>query len=368
MKIFSSNEWDPLKEVVVGNVFDTYSINTDLSFQLFFKDNLEHNLWGWLQDTSNKIIIKEQYIHELNEDIDAFIDVLVNEGINVHRPTQLDTVPRYTVGGVEVDGMPALNVRDQVIIIDDTIVETAPAQRSRYYENELLQPIFNNAQGKHVKMPKSEMLDEHFDHELINYKGKLSYDNKTNYNVTEFFKDGEFIVEVPNNIQMMIDGANCVRFNDDILINIANRNQYLGYQWFKEHFPNKNWHPIYSLCDNHLDSFIIPLTEGVLLLRNELFLEQIPNFLKDWKIIYPPKTTPHFPDYNKDDTMLTSTFIDMNVLAIGNDKIICNSLYPELCDLLYNNGFYPIPVQHRHRRIFAGGFHCFTLDLHRSTT
>jgi len=361
MKIFSTNEWDPLKEVIVGNVFNTYSMNTDISFQLFFKDNL----WGWLQETSNKIVIKEQYINELNEDIDAFVKVLEQENIIIHRPTQLDTVPRYTVGGVDVDGMPALNVRDQVIIIDDTIVETAPAQRSRYYENELLEDILKQAEGKHIRMPKSEMRNEHFDHELINYKGSVAYEQKTNYKHSSFFKNENFIVDVPDNIQMMIDGANCVRFGKDILINIANRNQYLGYLWFKEQFPNKNWHPIYSLCDNHLDSFIIPLNEGTLLLRNELFLEQIPKFLKDWKIIYPPDTAPNFPDYNNDDTLLTSKYIDMNVLAIGNDKIVCNSLYPELGDLLYNNGFDPILVQHRHRRIFAGGFHCFTLDLVR---
>ena len=361
MKIFSENEWDPLKEVIVGNVFDTFSMNTDLSFRLFFKDNL----WGWLPETSNKITIKEQYIDELNEDIAGFVDILERENINVHRPTKLDTIPQYIVGGVEVEGMPALNVRDQVIIIDDNIVETSPCQRSRYYENDLLFPIFYKANGNWIKMPKSDMYDNRFDQELIQYKSATRRSTNNNFNSPEFFKTQDFVVDVPEETGMMIDGANCVRFGNDIIINIANRNHYLGYLWFKETFPEKNWHPIYCLCDNHLDSFIIPLEEGTLLLRNKLFLQQMPEFLKEWKIIYPPDTEPHFPDYDVDDTMLTSTFIDMNVLALGNKKLVCNSLYPELAELLHKEGFDPILTQHRHRRIFGGGFHCFTLDLLR---
>jgi len=363
VKIFSENEWDPLKEVIIGNVSSQLSLDTDLSFNLFFKDNYKD--WGWLQNTWSKIPIKEQYITELNEDLAEFVTAIENENINVHRPIPLIDIPQYNIGGVTVDGMPALNVRDQSIVIGNTIVETAPCQRSRYYENDLLAPIFTQAEGNILKMPKSAMREENFDSELIQYRSTLVKAQSNNYERSDLFTNKTFIPDIPDNIEIMIDGANCVRFGKDIIINIANRNHYLGYMWFKENFPDKNWHPIYSLCDNHLDSFIVPLAEGTLLLRNALFLEQIPDFLKDWKIIYPPDTLPSFPTYTEDDALLTSTFIDMNVLVLGNNRIICNSLYPELADLLGKEGFTPIPVQHRHRRIFAGGFHCFTLDILR---
>lgn len=361
MKIFSENEWSPLKEVIVGNTFDIFEMEVDLSFKLFFKDNL----WGWLQGSPDKITIKKQYIDELNEDISGLVNTLIAENITVHRPKLPTTIEKYTIGGVEVTGMPPLNVRDQTIIIDDTLVETAPCQRSRYFENNTMSHIFNNIDGNWLRMPKSQMRDENFDMELIQIKRDLVHTVGSDYTKSDFFKNDDFIIDVPDQYDIMIDGANCVRFGKDIIINIANRNQYLGYLWFKEHFPNKNWHPIYSLCDNHLDSFIIPLCEGVLLLRNKLFLEQIPDFLKEWKIIYPPNTTPQFPAYNENDALLTSTYIDMNVLSLDDKKIICNTLYPELSELLYKEGFDPIPVQHRHRRIFGGGFHCFTLDLLR---
>ena len=63
--------------------------------------------------------------------------------------------------------------------------------------------------------------------------------------------------------------------------------------------------------------------------------------------------------------ILTTKYIDLNVLSVDEDKIIVNSLFPELIKTLEKHGFTPIPVRHRHRRIFGGGFHCFTLDTVR---
>ncbi|MEK8174880.1 hypothetical protein NKH77_54960 [Streptomyces sp. M19] len=38
---------------------------------------------------------------------------------------------------------------------------------------------------------------------------------------------------------------------------------------------------------------------------------------------------------------------------------------PELMRELERHGFTVVPVRHRHRRLFGGGFHCFTLDTVR---
>ena len=132
-------------------------------------------------------------------------------------------------------------------------------------------------------------------------------------------------------------------------------------------FPNKRFHIVHSLTDNHLDSFYVPLKEGVMLLRHEMYKDSLPDFLKKWKILVAPEPShSNFPDYDfQYCPVLTSNYIDSNVLSIDGDKIIVNSLYPELISLLEKNKFTPIPVRHRHRKIFGGGFHCFTLDLLR---
>ncbi|MGW0735599.1 hypothetical protein [Streptomyces sp. NPDC002851] len=63
---------------------------------------------------------------------------------------------------------------------------------------------------------------------------------------------------------------------------------------------------------------------------------------------------------------LTSLYIDMNVLSIDESTVIANSEAPRLVRTLEKHGFTVIPVRHRHRRLFSGGFHCFTLDTVRA--
>jgi len=331
MKIFSENEWSPLKEVIVGNTFKDFAFSIDKSFKMFFKDSLK---WGYALGAQKRVAIKSIYIDELEEDISLLVKALEEENINVHRPNTLNTVVNVKTPNWSTEIIPALNVRDQSIILGDTIVETVPMQRNRLFENDLLKDIYNEAfldGAKWLKMPQSTLTEE----------------------------------SLENNLEMMIDGAQFVRFGKNIIVNVSNRSHELAYYWFKRQFPEYNFHVINSLVDNHLDSYVVPLCEGVMLLRDKEFLKQMPNFLKDWRIIYPPDTTPNFPEYEKEDLILTSPFIDMNVLSLDGRKLITNSLYPELNELLYKNGFDPKPVQHRHRRIFAGGFHCFTLDLLR---
>jgi glycine amidinotransferase len=63
--------------------------------------------------------------------------------------------------------------------------------------------------------------------------------------------------------------------------------------------------------------------------------------------------------------VLTSPFIDLNVLSVDPDTVLVNEASPDLQRTLEKNGFTTVPVRHRHRRIFGGGLHCFTLDTVR---
>ena len=84
------------------------------------------------------------------------------------------------------------------------------------------------------------------------------------------------------------------------------------------------------------------------------------------RIIYPPEPKDRiFPAYTDDELLLTSKYIDLNVLSIDTERVMVNAWFPELMKTLEQHKFTPIPVQHRHRRLFGGGFHCFTLDTVR---
>ena len=167
--------------------------------------------------------------------------------------------------------------------------------------------------------------------------------------------------------EMMIDAAQCIRFGKDILINVATENHVLGLQWFEQHLGDKfTFHKLYRFADNHIDSIVLPLRPGLLLLRNPSVRPKLPEPLQKWDVIYAPDPSENiFPDYEEDDLILTTKFIDLNVLSIDENTVIANSLFPELIKTLESHGFTVVPVRHRHRRLFGGGFHCFTLDTVR---
>jgi glycine amidinotransferase len=355
----SNNEWSKLKEVIVGDSFKLHSYQLDLSFKLFFNDNA---YYFWHRDKKDELLIKGQYIDELNEDLNGLVSTLESLDIKVHRPTPLKNIHKFKTPYWESVCVPALNVRDQAIVIGNEIIETPCCIRSRYFENDLLKPIFYKyfKEGAGwVVMPRPIMTDKSFD---------LSYSvNQMHYTDVDFVEeqvDNEFDYEH----EIMIDAAQITRFGKRLLVNVANKNHLLGFNWLKNYLEPKGYelYKLRNIADNHTDSFIVPLTEGKLMLRNKSIMDKLPDWLQKWDILVPPQPKDNwFPDYPSDQLYLTSKYIDLNILSIDGNKIIVNSLCPELIDFLDENGFTPIPVRHRHRRIFAGGFHCFTLDMVR---
>ncbi len=355
----SHDEWSKLKEVVVGDSFKLHSYQLDLSFKLFFNDNA---YYFWHRDIKGDLLIRKEYIEELNEDLSELVGALESLEVKVLRPTPLRNIHKFKTPYWESVCVPALNVRDQAIVLGNEIIETSNCIRSRYFENDLLKPIFYKyfKEGAGwVVMPKPIMTDKSFD---------LSYAvNQMNYGYTDFVDeqvDNEFDIDH----EMMIDAAQITRFGKDLLVNVSNRNHLLGFNWLNNYLSPKGYrlHKLRNIADNHTDSFIIPLKEGKLMLRNKSILDKLPDWLQKWDILIPPEPKDNwFPEYPSDQLYLTSKYIDLNVLSVDGDHIIVNSLCTELIDFLDKNGFTPVPVRHRHRRIFAGGFHCFTLDTVR---
>lgn len=356
--VYSNNEWSPLKEVILGSPLNYQLPSFDMSFKLFFQKNIQE-VYARV-DNKNKPQVKPIYLKELQEDIEEMQKVLENMGIIVHRPKILKQIAHYKTPYFSATGLPALNVRDQVVILKNRIVELAPQVRCRYFENDLLKPIFyeffKRGNCNWFEMPKPMMLDSSFD--------KTSLSETYPIENTDIHPNIELNFGVGH--EMMIDAAQLVRFGKDIIVNVSTNNHRLGAEWLIRMFPEYNFHILRSVTDNHLDSFIVPLCEGTVLIRNDFVKSILPDFLKNWKIIKAPAPRDNqYPKYGFDDIRLAGKFVDINVLSLDGKRIMCNSLFPELVDLLEKEGFDPVPVQHRHRRLFNGGFHCFTLDIVR---
>ncbi|MCW5849353.1 MAG: glycine amidinotransferase [Anaerolineae bacterium] len=367
----SYDEWSPLTEVLVGSPINYTEHELELSFKLFFHDvaysAFYYPTYGSNGSSPNGASshatrhLRQRYVEELTEDVEELVTTLQGLGVKVHRPITLNQPIPFKTPYWEAHGIPALNVRDQAIIFGDEIIETPPQVRARYFENDLLKPVFYHyfhAGSKWTVMPRPIMTDRSFDTSYVSGQHTPAIQAVDETRASPF--DVGF--------EMMFDAAQCIRFGKHILVNVATENHVLGLRWLEQHLGDRfTFHKLYRFADNHIDSLILPLRPGTLLLRNPSVVDKLPAPLQKWDKIYAPEPTEYiFPHYENDDLILTTKYIDLNVLSVDEKTVIVNSLFPELIKTLEHHGFTAVPVRHRHRRLFGGGFHCFTLDTVRA--
>lgn len=374
--INTHDDWSPLKEIIVGSAKNYVSHDRELSFDIFFHENLYHSDWAYPrlnQKRNNKDLtkdrswsIKQKYVEELTEDVDNLADTLENLGVNVLRPMELPENPEPISGlGWSAPPVPPLNLRDNTLIVGNEIIETPPAIRSRYLETRFLSKIFMNYfdQGAEwTTMPRPILTDNSFDQ---SYARDLETSLGGPTEAIEHPESSPFDV----GFEMILDGAQCLRLGKDIVVNVANKNHEMGFSWLKRHLePEYRLHRVNRLSDNHIDSMILALRPGVFLARHPGIKDMMPAQFQNWKYIIPPEPEESsFPQYQDDDLILTSPYIDLNVLSVSPDTVLVNEDCTGLVELLEKEGFTVVPVKHRHRRLFGGGFHCFTLDTIRDS-
>lgn len=367
MRLNSYDEWTPLREVVVGSAENYTHHVRDLTFELFFCDAMNEaqpsyypRLAGKQGETAPRVDVNRRYVEELIEDVEGMANALTDIGVTVHRPMSLPAEsPSVATPAWESSVLPPLNVRDNTLILGDEIIETAPMMRSRYFETQLLKRVFQNyfdAGARWSVMPRPMMTDRSFDASWAN----LSLGN------TELF-DAAMSSVWDVGIEIMLDAAQCMRFGRDLLVNVATEHHERALTWLERHLDGKyRIHRLYRMTDSHIDSMLMPLREGTLLVRNQGVVDMLPRGLQRWDLIFAPEPDPgQYPDYDDDDLVLASPFIDLNVLPLGNDGVMVNDSSPSLIRVLEAAGFTTVPVRHRHRRLFGGGLHCFTLDTVR---
>lgn len=367
----SYNEWGKLNEVIIGRPFQSEDFLVDYSFCHFNFDNINEHLDLIEKEKANNseysttLRFKEEYLAELNEDIEGFVNVLRNNGVHVLRPRQLNGANlHFSTPYWSSSLWPALNVRDRFLVLGNNIIETTPCIRSRFFETDLLKEhlySFYSKGANWISMPRPIITDASFDKVYIN-----NHPNKT--------ASRELISLITPNyydvgIEILMDAANCIRLGKDILVNVSDKNQYMAFQWLKRSLGHLFcFHMLDSVTDNHIDSYIIIIRPGLLMVRNKRVIDKLPSFMHNWDLIIAPEASEScFPQYDSDSLIITSKYIDTNILSIDENKVIANSLNPELISLLEKKGVEVIPVRHRHRRLFGGGFHCFSLDTNRDS-
>jgi glycine amidinotransferase len=372
MQLTSHDDFTPLREIIVGSAENYLSHERDVTFELFHHENLTGFRSDWAyprlaatgDGTPQSWSIKQRYTEELHEDVENLAATLASLGVTVHRPTPLPPNPAPIAGlGWQATPTPALNIRDNTLILGDEIIETPPAIRSRYLETRLLAPIFRRyyqAGARWTTMPRPTLTDLSFD---------LSYARDTTTTLggpTEPVADPQ---QSPYDVgfEMMLDGAQVLRLGRDLVVNIAQDNHRQGIDWLERHLAGRyRIHHVWRMADNHIDSMLLALKPGVFLSRHHGIRDLLPEPLRSWKFIVPPEPDPGtFPAYDTADLVLTSPYIDLNVLSVDEHTVLVNEDCTGLIKCLEAEGFTVGRVRHRHRRLFGGGFHCFTLDTVR---
>ena len=325
----SNNDWAPLKEIIVGTAKGYGIPKLNKSFI-----SCQFPEYDWIDIPVGPY--PTQVIDEQEEDLWTLVETLKDIGVIVHRPT---------IGWMsDNDNWHYYSPRDCSLIIGDIIIETPSPNFNRQYETWGYRKIFNQLHEngyRWIKAPMPILFDENFKEET----------------------DG---VPSLNNLEILFEAANCVRVNDDILYQVSNTGNEKGARWLQSVLGKK--YKVH-LCKNlysyaHLDSTIIPLREGLVLYNaSRVNEDNEPELFKSWDKIWIHKCHAGLRATNL--PWGASEWIGLNMLSIDPNLAIVDKKQTELIDKLKQHKIETIPLELRHDRLLAGGFHCVTLDLVR---
>lgn len=302
--ISSYNEWDTLREVVVGRA-DYANWPTD---DPVFARESEKTTWTETPVPSGPV--PDWIIDEANEDLDMLALMLEKYGATVHRPSVINFQQR--------GGMYNYCPRDRLLVHGSTVVDPAMMYPCRDMESESLEQVIYRADTVH-RMPRDE--------------------------------------------GMILDAANVLRLNNKMLYLESASGNRKAAKWLQAKFPDVEIEICQFYSGVHIDSTIVPLREGLVLVNaSRVSQHNLPRVFDNWDVIWADDVVAqNFYEYP-----YASKWIALNMLVVDPETVIVDSKQTNLIKLLENTYSYTvIPLELRHSRTLGGGFHCVTLDIVR---
>lgn len=303
--ISTKNEWDPLEKIIVGTADHANWPSQDP----VFAQESEKTTWKETPIPSGPV--PQWIIDDANRELDLLSELLERRGVTVYRPKAMDFV--------EHKGMYNYCPRDRLLVWDTTVVDC-----------NMMYPCRNQ--------------------EIKNYYRLLA--------------EAQTIFTMPRDQGMILDAANICRLGDTWLFLESASGNYAAYQWLKSKFPQVNIELCNFYAGVHIDSTIVPLREGLVLLNASRVTEQTcPEAFRDWQKIWVtdemivPQEFYQYP--------YASKWIAMNMLALDPETVIIDAAQTQLQAILKTYGIDSIPHTLSHSRTLGGGFHCVTLDTRR---
>jgi len=343
MPVQSNNDWDPLEEIIVGSADHAMLPTIDKSTHSFcwageslenIKD-LEGDHFQWVRD-------------EANEDAEILCTTLKSLGVKILRPDSIDHGKKFSTPEWTTTGWYTWCPRDILLPLNNLIIETPSPMRSRYFET--------RAYYRHLYQWMEEGTEW-----ICAPKPILSDDS---YQL-ENLQDPTLL-----NKEIVFDAPNIVRLGRDLLCQISNSGNLLGFKWLKTILEPRGYRlhiadRYYSFA--HFDSTVLPLRPGLVLFNGDRLNEQkYPPIFKDWDKIWVTKEQLSTrPAHIKGNIAPVSVYIGLNFLSVNENLVICDIEQNELRKILGKHGVETIGVPMRQARTLGGGFHCATLDIKR---
>ena len=302
--ISSYDEWSPLKKIVVG--IADYA-NWPLHDPVFSK---ESEKTSWKETPVPSGPVPQWIIDEANEDLDGLAKILTDLGVDVVRPEPMNFQAH--------DGMYNYCPRDRLLIVGDKVIDTAMMYPCRDMELQCYHDILGDIE----------------------------------------------VITMPRDQGLVLDAANILRLgpNKMLYLESASGNKE-AYYWLLANLPiNTSIELCNFYAGVHIDSTIVPLREGLVLLNaSRVGVDSVPRAFESWQKIWVSDVVAQgFHEYP-----YASKWIAMNMLVVDPETVIVDCHQIELIKTLESYQFRVIPHELRHSRTLGGGFHCVTLDLVR---
>jgi scyllo-inosamine-4-phosphate amidinotransferase 1 len=300
--IDSKNEWSPLQEIVVGSATHANWPTTDPVFAT------ESERTAWRETPVPAGPVPQWIIDQTNHELDILAKTIVRYGATVRRPEPMDFVA--------LGGMYNYCPRDRLLVAGTTVVDCAMMYPCRNQEIEALRKVIGDAQ----------------------------------------------VITMPKNSGMILDAANVCRLGDTWLFLESASGNRAAYAWLCEQFPAITIELCNFYAGVHIDSTIVPLREGLVMLNgSRVTPENCPRALRDWEKIYVHDIVAQdFYQYP-----YASKWIGLNMLVLDPETVIADAAQTKLHQVLRRRGIDVIPLTLSHSRTLGGGFHCVTLDTRR---
>jgi N-dimethylarginine dimethylaminohydrolase len=379
MQINSSTEWEKLRKVIVGSV-DNFCPPVQ------FNSPVDEKIISEAINLASKAYPKS-YLDEVAEDLEELCKVLTRFGADVIRPKWPSDNANFSTPNWSASGFDIYNVRDLHIVFGNTVVVSAPSSRFRLFEHYAMQELFyehffDNG-FKWIASPTPQLKGDYL-YEIDRKKSDLEKNEDVKH---EALSGG--LSEVYHRLEeneVIFDAANIIRFGDHALYLVSSTGNKKAVKWLQNTIPDVHFYVTEAYRSSHLDSTILPLSDGKVLLNSARVNEaNCPEFLNNWDKLFfndPAPVCEKELDFHKNHRIkiynelksknidsnigyISSPWAGLNLLSLDSKTVLVHDRQTNLIKTLEKWGFEVIPIRMRHCYTMLGGLHCTTLDVVR---